>query len=149
MEKDRKYYQKLLKVEKDYKLMTINFLQSFLGGGIISFIGQVVFTIYYKILSFDLDNSRLFMTLTIILLSGILTGFGIYDKLGQIFKCGFAIPISGFANATVSSAIEYHKEGLILGIGANALKLAGSVLVLGITSAIIVASIRYIVGILL
>ena len=89
------------------------------------------------------------MTLTIILLSGILTGFGIYDKLGQIFKCGFAIPISGFANATVSSAIEYHKEGLILGIGANALKLAGSVLVLGITSAIIVASIRYIVGILL
>ena len=73
MEKDRKYYQKLLKVEKDYKLMTINFLQSFLGGGIISFIGQVVFTIYYKILSFDLDNSRLFMTLTIILLSGILS----------------------------------------------------------------------------
>ena len=149
MEKERKYYKKLLKVEKDYKKQTLNFLQAFLGGGLVSVLGQTILTIYNKLLKFDMDTSRLFMTLTIILISALLTGFGIYDKLGQLFKCGFAIPISGFANATVSSAIDYHKEGIILGIGANALKLAGSVIVLGVTSAIIVATIRYLVGIII
>ena len=83
-----------------------------------------------------------------IFISALLTGIGVYDKLGQVFKCGFAIPITGFANATVSSAIDYHKEGIVLGVGANALKLAGSVIVLGVVSAIIVASIRYLVGLI-
>ena len=149
MEKERKYYEKLLKVDRDYKRMTFNFLQAFLGGGLISVFGQVLYSIYNNLLDFDKDNSRLLMTLTVILISGILTGLGIYDKLGQLFKCGFAIPITGFANSTVSSAIEYHKEGIVLGIGANALKLAGSVIVLGTTSAIIVASIRYLLEIIL
>ena len=146
MEKDRKYYEKLLKVEKDYKRLTINFLEAFLGGGLICVIGQVVYNFYLNLLDFDKQTSTLLMTLSIIFLSGILTGFGIYDKLGQTFKCGFAIPISGFSNATIASAIDYHKEGIILGVGANALKLAGSVIVLGTCSAIIVASIRYIMG---
>lgn len=149
MERERKYYEKLLKTDKDYKKMTINFLQAFLGGGLISIIGQVLYNLYSKLLDLDQDTSRLLMTLTIILVSGILTGLGIYDKLGQIFKCGFAIPISGFANATVASAIDYHKEGIILGVGANALKLAGSVIVLGTCSAIVVASIRYLIEVLL
>lgn len=149
MEKDRKYYNKLLKTNNDYKQLTINFLQAFLGGGLLSVFGQVLITIYLNIFDFDIETSRLLMTLTVILFSAILTGFGIYDKLGQFFKCGFAIPITGFANATVSSAIDYHKEGLILGIGSNALKLAGSVIVLGVTSAIIVASFRYLIGVLL
>ena len=149
VEKERKYYEKLLKVDRDYRRMTKNFLQAFLGGGLISVFGQILYSIYFNLLDFDKDNSRLLMTLSIILLSGILTGLGIYDKLGQLFKCGFAIPISGFANATVASAIDYHKEGIILGVGANALKLAGSVIVLGVTSAIIVASIRFLIGVIL
>ena len=149
MENKRKYYQDLLKVNKDYKLMTINFLQSFLGGGLVCILGQVLFEIYNKLLKIDIENSKLYMTLSIILISGLLTGFGIYDKLGQVFKCGLAIPITGFSNSTISSAIEYHKEGIILGIGANALKLAGSVIVIGITSAIIISSLRYIIEVLL
>ena len=55
----------------------------------------------------------------------------------------------GFANASVCSAMEYHKEGIVLGIGANALKLAGSVIVLGTTCAILVASIRYLFEVIL
>ena len=149
MEKNRKYYEELLKTKKDYKMQTINFLQAFLGGGLVSVLGQAIFIVYNKLFDFQVDTARLLMTLTIILMSSLLTGLGIYDKLGQFFKCGFAIPISGFANATVSSAIDYHKEGLVLGVGANGLKLAGSVIVLGVTSAIIVASIRYLVGIII
>lgn len=149
MEKTRKYYQRLIAVEKDYKTMLINFLTAFASGGLVSIIGQLFFDLYYQILHIEKQDSFLYMTLTMIFISGFLTAIGIYDNLGQIAKCGLAIPITGFANASVCSAMEYHKEGLILGIGANALKLAGSVIVLGTTCAILVASIRYLFEVVL
>ena len=72
------------------------------------------------------------------------SGLGIYDNIGQICKNGVSIPLSGFINATVSSALEYKNEGLVLGIGSNIFKLSGSVLAIGSTTAILVATIRYI-----
>ncbi len=126
-----------------------NFISAFIFGGIVSIIGQLFFDLYYHLLGASNTNAGIFMTLTMILLSGTLTAFGIYDNVGQIAKCGLAIPITGFANAAVCSAMEYHKEGIVLGIGANALKLAGSVIVLGTTSALIVASIRYLFEVVL
>ncbi|MDE7213575.1 MAG: SpoVA/SpoVAEb family sporulation membrane protein [Anaeroplasmataceae bacterium] len=149
MEKTRKYYQELIAVKKDYKTALKNFLLAFSTGGCVSIIGQLFFDLYYYALHLEKQDASLYMTLTMVLLAGLLTAFGIYDNLGQIAKCGLAIPITGFANASVSSAMEYHKEGIILGIGANALKLAGSVIVLGTCSAILVASIRYIFEVLL
>lgn len=149
MEKTRKYYQELITVEKDYKVMLKNFLVAFAAGGIVAILGQLFFDLYHQVLHVNKDDASLYMTLTMVLLSGLLTAFGIYDNLGQIAKCGLAIPITGFANASVCSAMEYHKEGIVLGIGANALKLAGSVIVLGTTSAIIVASIQYLIEVFL
>ena len=129
--------------------MLKNFLVAFATGGGVAILGQLFFDLYYQIFHFAKDDASLFMTLTMVLLAGILTAFGIYDNLGQIAKCGLAIPITGFANASVCSAMEYHKEGIVLGIGANALKLAGSVIVLGTTCAILVASIRYLFEVIL
>lgn len=149
MEKTRKYYLRLVKEKKNYKEMLKNFLLSFLFGGLISILGQLFFDFYNHILNINKNDSTLFMTLSIIFITGILTLLGIYDNLGQIAKAGLQIPITGFANSAVSAAMEYHKEGLILGIGANTLKLAGSVLVLGSFSAIIVSSIRYIFEVLI
>ncbi|MDE7106161.1 MAG: SpoVA/SpoVAEb family sporulation membrane protein [Anaeroplasmataceae bacterium] len=149
MEKSRNYYQELIAVKKDYKAMLKNFLVAFGTGGFVSIIGQLFFDLYYQIFHFNSQDASLFMTLTMVLFAGLLTAFGIYDNLGQIAKCGLAIPITGFANAAVCSAMEYHKEGIVLGIGANALKLAGSVIVLGTTSAILVASIRYLLEVVL
>lgn len=149
MEKTRKYYLRLVKEKKNYKEMIKNFLLSFLFGGLISILGQLFFDFYNHILNINKNDSTLFMTLSIIFITGILTLLGIYDNLGQIAKAGLQIPITGFANSAVSAAMEYHKEGLILGIGANTLKLAGSVLVLGSFSAIIVSSIRYIFEVLI
>lgn len=146
MENKRNYYYKLLKVEKDYKLLTKNFLITFFGGGLVCLLGQLILDFYNKVIGLNIENSRLYMTLSVILITGILTGLGVYDKLGQTFKTALAVPITGFSNATISSAIEYHKEGLVLGIGANTLKIAGSVIVLGVTSAILVAVIRYLFG---
>lgn len=148
LEKDRKYYSNLTKTEKNYKQMTKSFLFAFLGGGFISILGQVILSVLNFFNKETPQDNPLYLSLIMIFISGLLTGLGVYDKLGQIFKCGLSIPITGFANATVSSAIEYHKEGIVLGIGANALKLAGSVIVLGVVSAVIVGSIRYWIGLI-
>lgn len=149
MEKSRKYYKDLLQTKKDYLLTLKNFLQAFVAGGIVSIIGQLLFDFYHQILSVSKTDSGIYMTLSMVFIAGLLTGLGIYDNIGQVAKCGIAIPITGFSNAAVSAAMEYHKEGIVLGIGANALKLAGSVIVLGTCSAIVVASIRYLFEVVL
>ncbi len=149
MEKSRKYYEELLETKKDYLLFLKNFLQAFVSGGVVCILGQLLFDFYYHILSVSKTNSGIYMTLSMVFIAGLLTGLGVYDEVGQVAKCGIAIPITGFSNAAVSAAMEYHKEGIVLGIGANALKLAGSVIVLGTCSALIVASIRYLFEVLL
>ncbi len=72
----------------------------------------------------------------------LLTGFGVYDRIAQFAGAGSAVPVTGFGNAVISSAIEYRSEGFILGVGSNMLKLAGPVIVYGVFSAFIVALIK-------
>ena len=138
----KEYYKKITKEKINYREILKNFIQAFISGGLLSIAGQGIIDIYSMFA--DQKDAILYMTMTIILIVGFLTAFGIYDDIGQICKCGIAIPISGFANASISSAMEYKKEGLVLGIGANLFKLSGSVIVLGSVSAIIVSTVRYI-----
>lgn len=147
MQKDRKYYTRLVQCDRDYKMMLVSFLQAFFFGGLLCLIGQVILTILLKF--FPQDQASLYLLMLAILFAGILSAIGIYDNIGQIAKCGIAIPITGFSNACVSSAMEYKKEGLVLGIGSNCLKLAGSVIVLGTVSAIIISMIRYLFYVIL
>lgn len=71
-----------------------------------------------------------------------LTGFGVYDRIGQFAGAGSAVPVTGFGNAVVASAIEHRTEGFVLGVGSNMLKLAGPVIVYGVFSAFVVALIK-------
>lgn len=147
MQNDRNYYNKLVKTENDYMLNLKKFLQAFFFGGLLCLIGEVILVILKKFVS--VDDANLYLLLIMISLSAILSAIGTYDNIGQLAKCGLAIPITGFANACVSAAMEYKKEGLVLGIGSNCLKLAGSVIVLGTVSAIIVSTIRYVFEVLI
>lgn len=81
---------------------------------------------------------------TMVFLAMLLTGFGLYRKLGQVAGAGSAVPVTGFGNAVVSAAIEHKTEGLVLGVGGNIFKLAGSVIVFGVASAFFVALIKLI-----
>jgi stage V sporulation protein AC len=72
----------------------------------------------------------------------LLTGFGIYKKIGQFGGAGSAVPVTGFGNAVISAAIEHKSEGFILGVGVNMFKLAGPVIVYGVFSAFVVALIK-------
>lgn len=141
-------YVELLKVKRNYKKMLSNYLLSFLFGGLICVIGQFFLFIYEDLLHFETVNARSLMTGTMVLIAAGLSAFGVYDKLGQIAHAGSVIPITGFANSMVSSAMEYKPEGFLLGIGANTFKLAGAVICLGVVFAYIIGLIRYIVGVI-
>lgn len=116
---------------------------AFLGGGIVALIGQAIYDLYYFVFSVNDKDSLSLMLVTIIFISAILTGIGVFDKIAQVFGAGTFIPISGFSNALTSSALESRAEGLIYGIGSNMFKLAGSVITYGIVSAYIFGLIRY------
>lgn len=81
-----------------------------------------------------------------ILISIILTCFGVYDKISQFAGAGTAVPVTGFANSMCSAALEHRAEGLVLGVGANMFKLAGSVIVFGVVAAFIIGIIYACLG---
>ena len=120
-------------------------LIAFFSGGIVALIGQVFFDIYSKFFSINEKDALSLMLVTIIFITAILTGFGLFDKISQKTGAGTFIPISGFSNALASSALESKSEGLIYGIGSNMFKLAGSVITYGIVSAYILGILRYVV----
>lgn len=140
-------YLDKIKTKPNVKVMLKNAGQAFLFGGIVSLIGQTFIALFEQ-LDVPVEDCPMYMTGTMILLAGILSALGIYDRIGQIAKCGLVIPITGFANSMVSSAMEYKPEGVILGVGANTFKLASSVLALGVSFAAVVAILRYLVSII-
>ncbi|MBO9129823.1 stage V sporulation protein AC [Bacillus sp. 165] len=120
-----------------------NCLKAFLVGGAICTFGEVLMKFYMHYFNFTEKNAGNPTVATLILISVLLTGFGIYDKIGQFAGAGSAVPVTGFANSMASAAIEHRSEGVVLGIATNMFKLAGSVIVFGAASAYIVGMIRY------
>ena len=112
-----------------------NALISFFVGGIIGLIGQALVDIYSYCFSIPTKEASVFMIVTLIFIGCLLTCFGWFDKLVNFAKCGLIVPITGFAHAMMSAALEYRREGMVTGIGANMLKLAGSVIIFGVVSA--------------
>lgn len=119
-----------------------NCLRAFLVGGIICLIAQVIQFILMTYFKFDQKTSVAPTTVIMIFISALLTGFGIYDHLAQWAGAGSAVPITGFANSIASSSIEHKSEGFVLGVAGNMFRLAGAVIVYGVFSAFIVATIK-------
>lgn len=120
-----------------------NALIAFVSGGILAILSQLIFEILTFKIGIDEKAANSIVILLIIITTSFFTGIGVYDKVSHICGAGLFIPISGFANAMCSSAMEYKGEGLIYGIGSNMFKLTGSVITYGIVSAYIFASIQY------
>ena len=124
--------------------LALNLLKAFLVGGTICAIGQAVTYFYIIFFDFTEQTAGNPTVATMIFFAMLLTGFGLYRKLGQFAGAGSAVPVTGFGNAVVSAAIEHKSEGLVLGVGSNIFKLAGSVIVFGVVSAFFVALIKLI-----
>lgn len=142
---NKQRFKDIVKKTEDKKDKLGRVLTAFFSGGIVAIIGQAFFDLYSKGLDINDKDSISLMLVTIIFITALLTGFGIFDKISQKTGAGTFIPISGFANALTSSALESKSEGLIYGIGSNMFKLAGSVITYGIVSAYILGILRYIV----
>lgn len=141
---NNKKYKRLTKKYLPKKFNIKNLLLSFLCGGLIGLFGQILITIYSMAPNISNSEASNLMMVTLIFLASLFTGFGFFDNLIDLFKAGLIIPITGFAHSTTSSAMEYRREGLTTGIGANIFKLSGSVILYGIVSAYLFGIIRYI-----
>ncbi|MEK4424194.1 stage V sporulation protein AC [Solibacillus sp. FSL K6-1523] len=122
----------------------LNLLKAFGVGGIICTIGQGISFFYMIFFDFTERTVGNPTVATMVFIAMILTGFGLYRKLGQFAGAGSAVPVTGFGNAVISAAIEHKSEGLVLGVGGNMFKLAGSVILFGTVSAFFVALIKLI-----
>lgn len=114
-------------------------LRAFFVGGLICSIGQsIIYLFQYTCINLSEEQISNYTILIIITCTEILTGFGVYDKIGNFGGAGSIIPITGFANSIVSPAIERRREGIVLGLCANMFSIAGPVIVFGISASIIV-----------
>ncbi|MDQ0350906.1 stage V sporulation protein AC [Alkalibacillus filiformis] len=120
-----------------------NCLKAFLVGGFICLIGQGLTVFYMEMFGFTSKEAANPTITTLILIAALLTGFGVYDKIGQFAGAGSAVPVTGFANSITSAALEHKSEGIVLGVATNMFKLAGSVIVFGTVAAYVVGMIRY------
>ncbi len=130
MDISKKEYAELNKKISPRSRVLKDCLFAFLIGGAICVFGELMHTMYV-ILGFTNGDSSLLVNLTLIALSAVLTALGLYQKIATKAGAGTLVPITGFANAMVSPAIEFKCEGLITGVGAKMFLLAGPVIVYG------------------
>ena len=124
-----------------------NYILAFIVGGIICMIGQGINDFFMKVITLDKLAASSATSITLIFIGSFLTGLGVYDLIGKRAGAGSIIPITGFANSIVSPAMEFKREGYVLGVGANMFKIAGPVLVYGVGSSILFGFIYYLVKI--
>lgn len=122
-------------------------LCAFVSGGLICTAGQGIMELY-KYLGMSKDNAGTLTSVTLIFVTAVLTGFGVFDKLAKHAGGGTLVPITGFANAVSSCAIDNNSEGYILGVGAKIFTIAGPVILYGISAGVVYGIIYYIIGLL-
>lgn len=118
-------------------------LRAFWVGGCICVLGQVLIDISMYFWHFSMTQGAAFASITLVGMTALLTGIGVFDVIGKYAGAGTVVPITGFANAMVSPAMEFRPEGWVLGTGARLFTIAGPVLVYGISSSVIVGLIYY------
>ncbi|UFU00849.1 stage V sporulation protein AC [Radiobacillus kanasensis] len=139
---NQQQYQSFAKQKEIPRPVVQNCMKAFLVGGTICFIGQLISTFYIHFFKFTEQNVGNPTVATIIFITMLLTGFGVYDRIAQFAGAGSAVPVSGFGNSVISAAIEHRTEGFVLGVGGNMFKLAGSVILVGVFSAFIIALVK-------
>lgn len=122
-----------------------NAIVSFIAGGIFGSLSELLLREYMMWFSLPRKEAGVVVILTLIIIASVLTALGVFDVCVAKLKSALIIPITGFAHSMTAAALEYRKEGLVLGIGANIFKLAGSVILYGIVSVYVFGIIRILV----
>ena len=143
MNMDKNMYKKYADAHAPKSPIGKNCLNAFCIGGLICAMGQGINDIYSIVFGFSKEDAGLLASATIILVSVVLTALGIFDEIAKVAGAGTLVPITGFANAVVSPAIDSKSEGFVLGVGAKIFTVAGPVLLYGVLSGTIYGIIYY------
>lgn len=131
-EKRKAEYQEYVKENSPKTKLPLQMAKAFVMGGVICCIGQLIVNVGMDSFGLDKDTAASWCSMLLILLSALLTGFNLYGKLVKWGGAGALVPITGFANSVVASAIEYKTEGQVFGIGCKIFTIAGPVILYGI-----------------
>lgn len=129
-------YDKLVKDRSGPSPMWKNMIWAFLVGGSICAFGQWLSTTYQG-MGLDKEQAGTATSMTLIFVTAVLTGLGIFDDIAKRAGAGTLVPITGFANAVVSPAVEFKTEGFVTGTATKLFQVAGPVLVFGISASVI------------
>lgn len=140
---DQKKYNEMVKKASPPSPKLKNGFCAYTIGGMICVLGQLLIEMYTK---FGLSEKEVKMAVpsTLIFIAALLTAFGLFDRIAKVAGAGTLVPITGFANAVVSPAIEFKNEGFVLGVGAKMFTIAGPVIVYGTVASVIYGIIYWI-----
>ncbi len=141
-----KKYDEIVEKHKPEEKKSKNLLIAYITGGLVGAFGEGLIELYCFFWHVSRSESSVYMIITLIFIAALFTALGFFDKWVNFAKCGLLIPITGFAHSIMSASLDYKKEGPIYGIGSNAFKLAGSVIVYGVVSAWTFGVIRLLIG---
>jgi len=143
--KKQQEYDSMVKKASPNSPIFMDCLKAFISGGIICSFGQVLRN-WFTSIGLSQDDTGLAVSLVLIGITVLLTGFGLFGKIGKFCGAGTVVPITGFANSVASPAIEFKKEGWIFGLGAKMFQVAGPVIVYGTITSFVVGIIYYLAG---
>lgn len=129
--KEKQAYQEYVKRKTPMSNLPLHMLKAFVTGGAICVLGQFILNVC-KEQGLDKDTSGAWCSLILVLLSALLTGLNLYPRIATWGGAGALVPITGFANSVAAPAIEYKKEGQVMGIGCKIFSIAGPVILYGI-----------------
>lgn len=138
----RNEYSDMVKKASPNSPLAINCLWAFVVGGSICVLGELLYG-FYRNMNFINSDARLMSSITLVGLSAFFTGLGWYGRLAKKAGAGTLVPITGFANAVVSPAMEFRSEGLITGVGAKMFIIAGPVIVYGVLASVVYGVVLY------
>ena len=138
-----KEYSSMTKKASPNSPLIVDCIKAFLIGGTICCLGQAL-TELYMLLPIEKNDAKTLTSMTLIVLTAILTGFAVFPKIAKHAGAGTIVPITGFANAMVSPAMEFQSEGRILGTGSKLFTIAGPVIAYGCSAAFVYGVIAFI-----
>ena len=144
---DKRFYPKYAARRAERSNAFVNILKAFMIGGAICTLGQLFFEIYEN-MGASADDSGTLASVSIVVLTALLTGFGIFDSIAKHAGAGTLVPISGFVNSVVAPAIDNKAEGWVLGLGAKIFIIAGPVILYGTAASVVCGVIYHIIRVL-
>ncbi|MCW2277367.1 stage V sporulation protein AC [Heliophilum fasciatum] len=137
-----KVYRRFLQSMKPKRTIAKNALWAFFVGGLFCALGQGIHN-FWRWQGLNAFDGAAATAAILVFIGAFLTGIGVYDQLGKHAGAGSLVPITGFANAVVASAMEFKREGYVFGVGAKMFTIAGPVIVYGCLSSVVIGLIYF------